>query len=178
MFERFGEEARAAVARAQEEASALGHNYIGTEHLLVGVAAAEGATLASFGVTREALVRETLAIVGRGRPADAAALASIGIDLDEVRRRVEEAFGPGALERTRAGRAFCAERRLTPRSKKALELAVREARRLGHREVGADHLVLGVLAVRDGLAVKLVEQLGASPDRIRAAVLDDLGRAA
>jgi ATP-dependent Clp protease ATP-binding subunit ClpA len=177
MFERFRDDARQAVVRAQEEADALGHNYIGTEHLLLGLAE-EDSILVSFGLTREALVRQTLAEIGPGRPPDAAALASIGIDLDEVRRRVEDAFGPGALERTRAGRAFCAERPFTPRSKKALELATKEARRLGHGHVGAEHLLLGVLALREGLAVKLLEDLGASPDRIRDAVLDRLGRAA
>jgi ATP-dependent Clp protease ATP-binding subunit ClpA len=177
MFERFGDDARRAVVRAQEEAAALNHNYIGTEHLLLGLAA-ESAILSAFGITREALVRETLREIGPGRPADAAALASIGIDLEEVRRRVEEAFGPGALERTRAGRAFCAERRFTPRSKKALELAMKEARRLGHGSIEREHLLLGILAVRDGLAVKLVEDLGVSAERIRDAVLDRLGRAA
>jgi ATP-dependent Clp protease ATP-binding subunit ClpA len=178
MFERFGDDARQALVRAQEEAGALGHDYIGTEHLLLGLAALEigdAGVLSSFGATREALVGQTLAEIGPGRPPDAAALASIGIDLEEVRRRVEDVFGPGALERTRAGRVFCAERRFTPRSKKALELATKEARRLGHGYVGAEHLLLGVLALREGLAVKLLENLGASPDRIREAVLERLG---
>jgi ATP-dependent Clp protease ATP-binding subunit ClpA len=178
MFERFTDEARQAIVRAQEEAAALGHDYVGTEHLLLGLAAGEGALLASFGATHEALVAQTLREIGPGRPADAAALASIGIDLAEVRRRVEEAFGPGALERTRAGRALCPERRFTPRAKKALELAMKEARRLGHGYIGPEHLLLGVLALREGVAVKLLEDLGASRERIRGAVLDRLGRAA
>ena len=177
MFERFSDDARRAVVRAQEEAGSLEHSYTGTEHLLLGLTA-ESSMLSSFGVTREALVRQILREIGPGRPADAAALASIGIDLQEVRRRVEEAFGPGALERTRAGRVFCAERRFTPRSKKALELAMKEARRLGHGSIEQEHLLLGVLAVREGLAVKLLEDLGASPERIRQAVLYRLGRAA
>jgi ATP-dependent Clp protease ATP-binding subunit ClpA len=179
MFERFTDGARDAVVRAQEEAAALGHNYIGTEHLLLGLTARGESILPSFGVTHEALVAQTLHVIGRGRPADAAsALASIGIDLEEVRRRVEDAFGPGALERTRAGRGFCPERPFTPRSKKALELATKEARRLGHGYVGSDHLLLGVLAVRQGVAVELLQRLGANPERVRAAVLDRLGRAA
>jgi ATP-dependent Clp protease ATP-binding subunit ClpA len=178
MFERFSDEARQAIVRAQQEAAELGHDYIGTEHLLLGLAADGNTLLSSFGVTHEALVGEVLREIGPGRPADAAALASIGIDLAEVRRRVEEAFGPGALERTRAGRVFCSERRFTPRSKKALELAMKDARRLGHGYLGPEHLLLGVLAVREGVAVKLLEALGASPDRIREAVLDRLGRAA
>jgi ATP-dependent Clp protease ATP-binding subunit ClpA len=178
MFERFGDEARRALVRGQEEAAAMGHDYIGTEHLLLGLAAGDDPVLSAFGVTREALAAEVLAEIGPGRPPDAAALASIGIDLDQVRRRVEETFGPGALERTRAGRAFCSERRFTPRSKKALELAVKEARRLGHGGIGPEHLLLGVLAVEGGLAVELLGNLRVSPDRIREAVLDRLGRAA
>jgi ATP-dependent Clp protease ATP-binding subunit ClpA len=178
MFERFSDDARQVLVRAQEEAAAMRHNYIGTEHLLIGLAAAERSILTSFGVTRDALVRETLSEIGLGRPGDAAALAAIGIDLEEVRRRVEEAFGPGALERTRAGRAFCAERRFTPRLKKALELAMKEARRLGHGSIEPEHLLLGVLAVGEGLAVKLLENLSAPPERMRDAVLDRLGRAA
>ena len=181
MFERFCDDARQVIVRAQEEAAALGHDYIGTEHILLGLAASETAgtgMLSSFGVTRDALVRETLAVVGPGRPPDAAALATIGIDLDEVRRRVEDTFGPGALERTRAGRAFCSERRFTPRSKKALEQALKEARRLGHPYIGREHVLLGILTAGEGLALELLMNLGPSPDRIREAVLDRLGRAA
>jgi ATP-dependent Clp protease ATP-binding subunit ClpA len=181
MFERFSDEARQVVVRAQEEAHALGHNYIGTEHLLLGLVGSESgaaALLSSFGVTREAIVRQTLTEIGPGRPADGAALAAIGIALEEVRRRVEAVFGPGALERTRAGRVFCAERPFTPRSKKALELATKEAKRLGHGHIGTEHLLLGVLTLKEGLAVKLLENLGVSPDRIREAVLDSLGKAA
>jgi ATP-dependent Clp protease ATP-binding subunit ClpA len=178
MFERFSDEARHVVVRAQEAAGQLRHDYVGTEHLLLGLAAGADPTLSSFGVTSEALVGQVLREIGPGRPGNAAALASIGIDLAEVRRRVEEAFGPGALERTRAGGGFCRERRLTPRSKKTLELAAREALRLGDGHVGAEHLLLGVLSVREGVAVKLLENLGVSPERMRGAVLDRLGRAA
>jgi ATP-dependent Clp protease ATP-binding subunit ClpA len=178
MFERFTDDARQVVVRAQEEAAALNHDYVGTEHLLLGLAGSDEAVLTSLGIGRQALLGQILREIGPGRPTDAAALASLGIDLAEVRRRVEEAFGPGALERTRAGRAFCAERRFTPRSKKALELALKEARRLGQPYLGPDHLLLGVLAVREGVAVKLLEDLGASPERIRESVLRRLGRAA
>ncbi len=131
--------ARAAVALAEEEAVALGHDYIGTEHLLLGLAGTEdgvaGRVLASFGVTRDGLVGSVAGEVGRGcqarpRRLDSDALASIGIDLDEVRRRVEDAFGPGALERTRAGaRALSASRPLVPRAQRALHMASKEARR-------------------------------------------------
>ena len=111
MFERFTTGAREVVVLAQDEARRLRHNYLGTEHLLLGLLREQG------GVGRQALDRlgvelddarfDVVRIIGAGRDhaeGDADALRSIGIDLDEVRRRVEETFGPGALERVRAGR--------------------------------------------------------------------------
>ena len=119
MFERFSAPAREAVVHAQLEARSLHHNYIGTEHLLLGLFAEEGATgaraLRGFGVTPEKIREGVVEIIGRGPVGepDAAALDSIGVDLDAVRERIEEEFGPGALERTRAAR----ERRLRTRSR-------------------------------------------------------------
>jgi ATP-dependent Clp protease ATP-binding subunit ClpA len=108
VFERFTRAARDAVSAAQAEARSLGHHYIGTEHLLLGILVEEddagGRILRRMGVRREAVRRGIVEIVGSGplvRP-DSDALRAIGIDLDEVRRRVEDAFGQGALERTRA----------------------------------------------------------------------------
>ncbi len=178
--------ARAAVALAEEEAVALGHDYIGTEHLLLGLAGTEdgvaGRVLASFGVTRDGLVGSVAGEVGRGcqarpRRLDSDALASIGIDLDEVRRRVEDAFGPGALERTRAGaRALSASRPLVPRAQRALHMASKEARRSRRPYVGTEHLLLGLLRVRDCMAVALLHRRGFSGDEVRAAVLAELRR--
>ncbi len=108
MFERFTDTARHVVAQAQEDARRLGHNYIGCEHLLLAAAAtAEPAStvLRDQGVTPERVEAEILRTAGRGQPAvplgglDAEALASIGIDLDVVRARIEAAFGPDALTR-------------------------------------------------------------------------------
>jgi ATP-dependent Clp protease ATP-binding subunit ClpA len=109
MFERFTDRARQVVVRAQEEARSLHHGYLGTEHLLLGLGADDTGLAASVlarlgfdaGEARSAVVE----IVGRGPegPApesDAEALRAIGIDLEEIRRRVDEAFGPGALDRT------------------------------------------------------------------------------
>ena len=100
MFERFTKAARDAVVLAQAEAAALGEDHIGTEHLLLGVAGGPGEAarvLADHGATPEAL--RAAALPRPEGPLDAGALASIGIDLDEIRRRVEASFGPGALER-------------------------------------------------------------------------------
>jgi Clp amino terminal domain, pathogenicity island component len=137
MFERFTAEARAVVVRAQEEARSLRHDYIGTEHLLLGVLAGRGTAGASllglWGITADAVRNEILGRIGRGG-LDAEALATLGIDLDRVRERVEASFGPGALCRRR--RSGCgdpgAATPFTPRAKKALELALRESLTAGH----------------------------------------------
>jgi ATP-dependent Clp protease ATP-binding subunit ClpA len=108
MFERFTGTARHVVAQAQEAARGLGHGYIGCEHLLLAAAAAgepAGAVLRDQGVTPDRIKAEILRAAGRGQTAgpagglDAEALASIGIDLDAVRARIEAAFGPDALTR-------------------------------------------------------------------------------
>ena len=100
----------------------------------------------------------------RRRGTEPEALAAIGIDLDEIRRRVEASFGPGALERGRRGRGRHVP--FTPAAKKALELALREALRLGDREIGAEHVLLGLL--REGGAARLLERVGARPAALRA----------
>lgn len=146
MFERFSRGARAAVVAAQGEARALGHERIGPEDLLLGVAVTPGRAadvLASHGFGADALRAATRP------PIDPDALASIGIDLEEIRRRAEASFGPGALERGRGGRRGHVP--FTPEAKKALELALREALHLGDREIGAEHVLLGLL--REGSVV-------------------------
>jgi hypothetical protein len=118
MFERFTETARHVVVQAQEDARRFGHNYIGCEHLLLAAAAASepaGTVLRDHGVTPERIEAEILRTIGRAQTAgplgglDKQALASIGIDLDVVRARIEAAFGPDAL--TRAHPAACRSRR-------------------------------------------------------------------
>ena len=108
MFERFTDTARHVVAQAQQDARRLGHNYIGCEHLLLAAAAAAepaSAVLRDQGVTPERIEAEILRTIGRGQTAgpmgglDREALASLGIDLDVVRARIEAAFGPDALTR-------------------------------------------------------------------------------
>jgi ATP-dependent Clp protease ATP-binding subunit ClpA len=169
MFERFGDAARRAVVLAQEEAEALGHDYLGTEHLLLGLLAeGEGRAadvLARAGVTRDSVLEH---LRGRDMPlsgrVDADALAAIGIDLDEVRRRVEDAFGPGALLRTRTGcRAFA--RRFTPRAKRVLEVAWQEARKHGEDLADTEHLLLGLLEEGDGVAAKILGDYGVTARR-------------
>ena len=184
MFERFTDRARKAVTDAQVVARRLGHGHIGTEHLLLGLLENDGIAaqvLSGAGVTRAAVEREILAEVGRGPlgAGDAEALGAIGIDLDEVRRRMEASFGPGALQwhpdpGCRGARPRFGHIPFTPRAKKVLELSLREALALKHRHIGTEHLLLGLLLEGEGLAMLVLTRLGAGPQLLRARVLDAL----
>lgn len=173
MFERFTEDARAAVAAAQAEAIALHHSWIGTEHLLLGVLVTGGdgsRLLASFGVDAAGVRADVERIIGRGEEGlDSEALATLGIDLDAVRERVERAFGPGALSGRRGG---CTSGHIpfTPLAKKALELTLREATALGARDLGAEHIVLGLLREGDGVAARILLERGVTLDAVRSRV--------
>jgi ATP-dependent Clp protease ATP-binding subunit ClpA len=166
MFERFTDDAREAVVAAQREAAALRHGWIGTEHLLLGVLAGEGGgarLLSGFGVDAAAVRGDVVEMIGVGDDRiDPDALATLGIDLDAVRERVEKAFGPGALiPRQRCGRGEASiQIPFTPRAKKALELTLREAISLGSRNLCPEHIVLALLREGDGVAARILEQRG------------------
>jgi ATP-dependent Clp protease ATP-binding subunit ClpA len=171
MFERFTAPARAVVVAAQSEARALGHGYIGCEHLLIALAdGSEGAAapaLRAAGADASRLREAVAEIVGTEQaPAlDADALAVLGIDLDEVRRRVEGAFGPGALER---GRAACGGAMpFTPRAKRVLQGALHAAIRRGDRHIGAEHILLAILDQDAGVAPEALARVGVAPERVR-----------
>jgi ATP-dependent Clp protease ATP-binding subunit ClpA len=180
VFERFTTQARSAVTLAQQEARELGQPNLGTRLLLLGILdepeTAGGRVLAALGIGADD-VREDIRRSDRERAAfseeDADALRSVGVDLDEVRRRVEEAFGPGALERKASGaRGLGAGHMpLTPRSKKALELALREAVHLGHGSIGTEHLLLGLVRDEGCSAARLLAARGVDCERARAEVL-------
>ncbi|HJP65559.1 MAG TPA: Clp protease N-terminal domain-containing protein [Actinomycetota bacterium] len=176
---------------AQAEAMALRHGYLGTEHLLLGLlhghddVAARALDL--LGIRSDDVRSDVIRLIGTGAEpalddADAEALRSLGIDLDEVRRRVEDSFGPGALDRPLPrGRGRCdplpgGRVPFTPRSKKVLELSVREARALGHGSIGPEHILLGLGRTQDGVAAEILAARGATAPRVRAAVLAELGR--
>jgi ATP-dependent Clp protease ATP-binding subunit ClpA len=189
MFERFSEDGRLAIVRAQGEARQLGHGYLGTEHILLGISGSQGLgarALSRLGFDREAARAELRRMIGAGPDlaSDEEALRAIGIDLDEVRRRIEAAFGPGALDRvsTPARRGFRRRRRcetelgsvpipFTPRAKRSIQLSLREATRLGHRHIGTEHLLLGLVR-RQVVAVELLRAQGLEPQRVRTAVLE------
>jgi ATP-dependent Clp protease ATP-binding subunit ClpA len=181
MFERFTEEARAVTVAADRHAAGLRHGWIGTEHLLLGLLddpeRRAARILAGHGVTGPAVRAEVERIVGVGEPdLDADALATLGIDLDAVRERVERTFGPGALAR-RGGRRRRAgtdgRRPFTPRAKKALELSLREAIARGDSFIGAEHLLLGLLREGDGVAARILRSAGVTREAVLAALARD-----
>src|SRR6266545_4121839 len=161
---------------------------IGTEHVLLGLLRGEGIAaraLGDLGVAADAVEREVLAFVRPGPfgAADAEALGTIGIDLEEVRRRLEASFGPGAL-RWRPGRRGGRRGPLpgghipfSPRAKKVLELSLREALRLKHNYIGTEHILLGLVREGEGLAALVLTKLGVDLEAVRARVLDELRRA-
>ena len=143
MFERFTERARKVVVLAQDEARHFNHNYIGTEHLLLG------------------LLREDEGVAAQ-------ALSSLNVTLDEVREQVESIVGYGE-EGTGAQAPF------TPRSKKVLELALREALQLGHNYIGTEHILLGLVRESEGVAARVLSNLDVDPDKVRREVVRRLG---
>ena len=187
MFERFTSGARRVVELAQVEARTLRHGYIGTEHLLLGLLGEEhgiaarvlhGAGVTAEGV-REDVARRVADPLVTGPDADA--LRAIGIDVEQVRARVEESFGPGALERAR----LCGgPGRRSPhipfscRSKKVLELSLREALRLRHNYIGTEHILLALLREGEGLAAQVLAESGVRADDLRSSVLAALGKVA
>ncbi len=182
MFERFTKQARQVVVEAHSAARRLGDDRIGTEHLLLGLLA-EGTgvaatVLADVGVTTAAVERELAARrppPGRLGPADAQALEAIGVGLEAIRRRAEETFGAGALER--ATRRRRGRLPLTTPAKRALQASLREAVALGDDHLGTEHLLLGLLRHPDDLAVAVPGALAAPAEVVRARVLAELRRA-
>src|SRR5215469_15453581 len=139
MFERFTAKARHAVVLAQEEAREMGHNYIGTEHILLG------------------LVHESEGLAAR-------VLSDFGTTLEGTRQEVAAIIAPG--NKTPLGHVP-----FTPRAKKVLELALREALQLHHNYIGTEHILLGLLREGDGVAAQILKK-HADLLKIRTAVLD------
>lgn len=174
MFERFTADARQTVIGAQAEARALRDGRIGTEHVLLTLAAAENATgrvLREYGLGPDDL-RARIVRLNRagGDVLDPDALRSIGIDLDAVREATEQSFGEGALDAPagRSGRFRRGHVPLTPHAKKALELSLRHALRLGQKEIRSGHLLLGVLHDGDFSSVRLATEAGVGVEELRA----------
>ena len=139
MFQRFTDQARRAVVLAEEEARMLDHNWIGTEHLLLG------------------LIRE-------GDGVAAKALESLGISLQAVRHEVEEIIGRGEQVPSEVIP-------FTPRSKKVLELSLRESVQLRNNYIGTEHILLGLMREGDGVAPQVLVKLGVDLNRVRQQVI-------
>jgi len=139
VFERFTERARQVVVLAQDEARLLRHDYIGTEHLLLG------------------LLREEEGIAAR-------ALESLDVTLEEVRAQVGRIVGEGDEVAT-------GQIPFTPRAKKTLELSLREALAIGHNYIGTEHVLLGLARENEGVAMRILLDLGVDAERIRNVVL-------
>ncbi|OLT12485.1 hypothetical protein BJF78_24365 [Pseudonocardia sp. CNS-139] len=180
MFERFTDKARQVVVGAQAQARERKADEIRTEHLLAALYGVPDnlalTVLDAFTIRKEDVLADIDALRPDGRPPlDADALSTLGIDLDEVRRQAEEAFGPGALDRTRAalgGRIpwFGGHIPFTRSTKKALELALREAIHLGHNYIGCEHLLLGMVRADDGAACHVLLGRGFRLDAARVIV--------
>jgi ATP-dependent Clp protease ATP-binding subunit ClpA len=170
MFERFTAEARQVVVGAQHEARRLHHGSIGTEHLLLSLLdqrTPSSAVLARHGLTRDE-VTDAVAAYVRNDDLDAEALTALGIDLDAVRTTVEATFGAGALDRPPSGpRDSAGHIPFTPRAKKVLELALREAIALKSKSIADGHIALGLLREGDGLAMKVIHDRGIDPADLR-----------
>jgi ATP-dependent Clp protease ATP-binding subunit ClpA len=179
MFERFTKPARAAVIGAQEEARHWNADSVRTEHLLHALLDVADprldAALDDLGVDRDALRYEIDRVERSPQPPlDADALSTLGIDLDAVRRQAEDTFGPGALERTRAGRDRWGRGHIPfdPASKKVLELTLREALRLRHRQLGPEHVLLAMLHRGTGAAHDLLVGQGVELAAARTVVAE------
>ncbi|MGS2614399.1 Clp protease N-terminal domain-containing protein [Micromonospora sp. LZ34] len=185
MFERFTDRARTVVRQAREEARTEGQRPVGTEHLLLALLAdgdsLAARVLADAGVRgddlRERIRRHTAHGASGLADADAAALREIGIDLAAIVARIEASFGPDALrEAVPAPRRWWGRRRryaggpFSPRSKKVLELSLREAVRLRHNHIGTEHLLLGLLREGQGLAAQVLTEAGLDLDDLRRRV--------
>jgi ATP-dependent Clp protease ATP-binding subunit ClpA len=178
MFEKFYPDAREAVVRSRDEAVRLGQPEIGPEHLLVALLSGRG--IAADTLTAAGLDATTLRAglphgdSATAEPLDADALASIGIDLDAVRRASDSAFGPGSLDRApaRRKRGGGGSPRMTKSVKQAIELALRSAVRLDHRHISSGHLLLGLLDQPASPAVAVLTDAGADVARLR----DDVAR--
>src|ERR1700751_5156038 len=139
MFERFTERARQVVVLAQEEARTLKHNYIGTEHILLG------------------LLREEEGLAAR-------VLESLDITVEEERAQVARIVGPGDEGAT-------GQIPFTPRAKKVLELALREALSLGHNYIGTEHILLGLVRENEGVAARILLDFDAEAEKIRNEII-------
>jgi ATP-dependent Clp protease ATP-binding subunit ClpA len=167
MFIRFTDRSRRCVKAAFEEARMLGHDSLGDEDLLLGILRADEGTgaeaLASLGVTLEGAREGSEEMLSD-------ALSSIGISLEDLRREAGDAFEMRLPD----------DRRIpfSPRAKNALVGARKEMRRLGDNYLGTEHVLLGILRIQDGTAIRILASMGVSPETVEDTLFELRGRAA
>ncbi len=144
MFDRFSSSARKVIMKAQEESNSLGHNLVGTEHLLLGLTA----------------IDEGLA---------AKALANVGLTFEKVKQRIQEIVKPSPNSQLKNLPAQSVA--ITPRVKRIIELAMISARELGHNYIGTEHLLIGLIRESEGVAIRVIKDLGVSPSQIQNELL-------
>ena len=143
MFERFTEKAIKVIMLAQEEARRLGHNFVGTEQILLG-------------------------LIGEGTGIGPKVLKLMGVNLKDARVEVEKIIGRGS--------GFVAvEIPFTPRAKRVLELSLEESRQLGHNYIGTEHLLLGLIREGEGVAARVLENLGVDLSKVKSLIIRSLG---
>jgi ATP-dependent Clp protease ATP-binding subunit ClpC len=146
MFERFTEQSIKVIMLAQEEARRLGHNFVGTEQILLG-------------------------LIGEGTGIAAKVLQEYGVSLKDTRNEVEKIIGRGS--------GFTpTEIPFTPRVKRLLEISLEEARKLDHNYIGTEHLLLGLLQDSEGVAAKVLDNLGVDRSKVRTQIIRSLGEVA
>ena len=143
MFGRFTDRAQKVIVLAQEEARRLGHNVVGTEHILLG-------------------------LIAEGEGVGAKALTALGVSLDKVRQEIENVIGRGES-------AFQGAIGFTPRTKRVFELAIDEARQLGHTYIGTEHILLGLIREGEGVAAQILRNLDIDLESMRKQVIELLG---
>src|SRR5688572_6239814 len=144
MFDRFTDRARKVMGLAKAEAQRLNHEYIGTEHVLLG-------------------------LVQEGSGVAANVLKNMNIDLKRIRAEIEKIVKGSPTMVTQGNLPF------TPRAKKVLELAVEEASNLGHNYIGTEHLLLGLIKENEGIAARVLLNLGVKLEEVREEILEFLG---
>lgn len=138
MNERFTQRAQQAIILSQQYAAQLRHNYVGTEHLLLG-------------------------LLQEGEGIAAKALSNLGVEIHELQQRIIDVVGQGLQQPQLVG--------YTPRSKRVFELSFQEARNLGHNYIGTEHLLLGLIREGEGVAARVLVEMGVSLEKARAEVL-------
>jgi ATP-dependent Clp protease ATP-binding subunit ClpC len=179
VYDRFTELAKRAMVAARDAADSLGHDFIGTEHMLLGLAQTAGAAsealrahgleLARTRAAVERVLREAGASSSAGRAA-AEALSTLGIDVAEIRRRADSTFGPGVFRYPRPAFSL--------RLKQAIQAALEQARESGGERIDTEHLLLALLSDSGDTAISVLTHMGIEVRALRQTVLDGMARQA